>query len=668
MTLKSKIIFQTGFLCLILWVGACYLFWGTYRVQQKLGRFTPTIEALVATADVDLALASEQRTIWSALGAGGELTPSMLSNQQQKVLSIFDSLLAAEQRQKKAGGLGEDSSIANVGQLMELYRLWQQRSEVIIAAGSGAQELAESARMLLDDQLFPGLEDRLEHAILEVQTAYADLEEALGFFPWMQAGSRQRVRGINSDLAFVIDGNRVYALLNRQFAVLQAFRVNARQEDLGTFQDLFLMTEDALGRWHRQAVARLRVNGDDRAVAIDLEKVSAVEEGYGLLRDLTGDALMEVPANEARDALERVVQQIENLVQGNLRPTVMASLKSGVKNIRTISTTANQVGVTIFAILFLVVIVQSIRWVRGTLHSLEVLRFGIEAYQSGGLAHRVTLKGNDEFFALGTSLNRMAEQLEASRQEVEDLNSSLERKVEERTVLLEEANNELKAFNLMVSHDLRNPLSAVLGLSEALLEKARQKGNDDEVPLKHIVRAAERIDLTINALLNLSHFGYQPLRYDAIDLCCLARKVVDELPQGSDSMDIVCPPDGSLMLAADPSLMRLVLDNLLQNAVKYADPERPLRVEIGCGEINNDRVFHVRDNGRGFDVEEGDDPFAPFSRLHEKEDVEGKGIGLAVVQRIIQRHGGDVWVESRPGEGTTFFFTIADRRKSKRDG
>ncbi|ORJ56045.1 sensor histidine kinase [Geothermobacter hydrogeniphilus] len=658
MTLKSKIILQTSLLCLILWVGACYLFLGTYRVQQKLRYFTPATDYLIAVADIDLALSSEQRFLWSSLAGGGTLPGKTLDRRQQRVIAAFERALVVIERQRALGVVGEDDDLARVRSLFELYNLWRQRSRELLKADSYVRRLTETARVLLGDQLFPGLEEAAEDGVGEVQEAYVDLEETLGFFPWMQAGARQRIRDINADLAFVIDGNHVYALLNRQFAVLQAYRVNGQKEDLGRFQELFALTEDALSRWQGQSLERLRLDIDDRARSLDLDKVKAVEEGYSLLRELVGEALLPVPVEKADEALKSVVHRIEGLIQGNLRPAVMASLKSGVESIHQTSTVTNQVGVAAFAVLLLLIIVQSLRWVRDLLRSLDRLRVGIAAFQSGDLDHRVEVVGRDEFTELARSLNLMAEQLQSSRQEIGDLNASLERKVRERTRMLEEANRELKAFNYMVSHDLRNPLSAVLGLGQVLLEKARRNRDEDQIPLQHVVEGAERIDKTIDALLNLSQFGCRPLRYDAVDLAVLAGKVRDELQLIHGGFMLNCPSSGGLTIAADPDLMRLVMENLMQNALKYAVADRELRIEVGRTETEKGPAFYVRDNGRGFDPSAAGDIFAPFSRLHEESGIEGKGIGLAIVQRIIRRHGGDVWAEGMPGEGACFYFTI----------
>lgn len=660
MKLKSKIILQVTLLCLILGVGACYLFLGTYRVQQKLDLFSPATGALIAIADVDSALASEQRMLWTALASGRGLAEVNLAESQAAVLEAFDRMLRFEHRQKELGVFGEDNSIAQLEDLHELYKLWQRRFKELLAQDPSGRTLTEPARMLIEDQLFPGLEHTAEHAVFEVQEAYADLEEALGFFPWMQAGARGRIREINAELAFVIGGNHVYTLLNRQFATLQAYSINGKKEDLGRFQSLFSQTEDMLTLWHKQAVVRLRLNVDDRQHAIDLDKVSAVEEGYSLLRDMTGDALLNIPAEEAGNALDTVVHQIEGLVQGRLRPAVMSSLKSGVESLRSFTTTANQVSVSSAAVVLMVIILLAIRSVRRMVRSLSVLQSGIETYQHGNLAHRVVLDGSDEFRELASSLNQMAEQLGSARREIEDLNQSLERKVDERTLLLEEANRELKAFNHMVSHDLRNPLTAVLGVSQVLLEKARRAESEDQVPLEHVYKGAEQIDLTITALLNLSNFSNQPLHYDVVDFSLLGQQVAADLQSSGSSFAFDCPAEGALKVAADPNLMRLVLETLMQNAIEHARPDRALQIEIGSGSDSRGPVFFIRDNGRGFDPGKAGELFAPFSRLHVESGITDNGIGLAIVQRIIHRHGGEIWADSVQGEGSCFNFTVGE--------
>ncbi len=242
-----------------------------------------------------------------------------------------------------------------------------------------------------------------------------------------------------------------------------------------------------------------------------------------------------------------------------------------------------------------------------------------------------------------------------AEEEIRRLNAQLEARVRERTAELEAANRELEAFSYSVSHDLRAPLRGIDGFARILLEDyAPRLDADGQHYLNRVRENAQRMGQLIDDLLQFSRLGRQPIRKLTVQPARLAQQVLEELrpASGARPMDVVV---GDLPeCLADPALLRQVLSNLLDNALKYSSRrERPV-VVVGW----RSGAYFVRDNGVGFDMQHADKLFGVFQRLHPAGEFEGTGVGLAVVQRIIHRHGGRIWCQAEVDRGATFFFTL----------
>lgn len=241
----------------------------------------------------------------------------------------------------------------------------------------------------------------------------------------------------------------------------------------------------------------------------------------------------------------------------------------------------------------------------------------------------------------------------------------LNRDLASRAALLEVANEELEAFSSSVSHDLRNPLSRILGFA-ALLED--RSGNippeKQQRYLSHILDAGRKMTALIDDLLRLSHASRIPLVWTAINLNDLLSGVIADFSSEPHTARIEWTRGPLPTVAGDPSLLRQVFVNLVSNAVKYSREQNPPRIEIGeAPEFWPDHwTVFVRDNGVGFDPSKADKLFSAFQRLHSHHQFEGVGIGLANVKRIVLRHGGKVWAESQPACGATFYLSLPHSR------
>jgi PAS domain S-box-containing protein len=224
---------------------------------------------------------------------------------------------------------------------------------------------------------------------------------------------------------------------------------------------------------------------------------------------------------------------------------------------------------------------------------------------------------------------------------------------------LARANAELEQFSYSVSHDLRAPLRAIDGYSRILLEDFAE-GLDEEGKdyLTRVQANSQRMGVLIDDLLELSRITRSPLRNEEVDLSGLASSILGELQGNAPERRVEAEVEKGLVVNGDPGLLRVALENLLGNAWKFTSREPEAKIEFDVTERDGHRAYYVRDNGAGFEMAYADKLFAPFQRLHGADEFEGTGIGLATVQRVIHRHGGQVRAESEPGEGATFYFTL----------
>jgi signal transduction histidine kinase len=270
-------------------------------------------------------------------------------------------------------------------------------------------------------------------------------------------------------------------------------------------------------------------------------------------------------------------------------------------------------------------------------------------------------------FDLGEVLIRVYNMLEVRllHLEIKRLYNQVEERVAQRTAELEESNKELEAFSYSVSHDLRAPLRALDGFSQAMLDDfGPQLPAEGQFYLKTIRYSAQQMSALIDALLEFSRFNRQELNKQTMDTRKLVHSALDELGFPWQERQVEIRVGDLPVSSGDPVLLKQVWMNLLSNALKYTNKRKKAEIEIGSTKVDGTEVFFVRDNGTGFDMRYADKLFGVFERLHRMEDYEGTGIGLAMVQRIVNRHGGRVWANSAIDRGATFNFTLEKASKS----
>lgn len=276
---------------------------------------------------------------------------------------------------------------------------------------------------------------------------------------------------------------------------------------------------------------------------------------------------------------------------------------------------------------------------------LELLPMVIEK----ALHKRQLLKEREEmYFAVKESEERYRK-----------LNAELEQRIMERTAQLEASNRELEGFCYAISHDLRAPLIRLEGFSRALLEDGGERLNPQgKLYAERIESSSRHLRALIDALLDMTRHTRSEMYTHEVNLSAITHSVASELKKEAPMRDVefIVAPDA--VANGDPRLLQVVLENLIGNAWKFTEKHEIARIEFGVAEDEGGPVFFVRDDGAGFDMRYAEKMFQPFQRLHSPAEFHGTGIGLATVQRIIQRHGGRIWAEGEEEKGATFYFTL----------
>jgi len=283
-------------------------------------------------------------------------------------------------------------------------------------------------------------------------------------------------------------------------------------------------------------------------------------------------------------------------------------------------------------------------------------------FAAGDLDARVLLHGHDELAELGNAFDDMASQRKATEDTIRTLNQELEQRVKERTTQLEAANKELESFSYSVSHDLRSPLRAVDGFTQILGEDYADKLDDEGKRVIGVVRDnAKKMGQLIDNILAFSRVGRKEMEMSEINMVDLAHSVFEELKPSMDGRSVQLDMKPLAACQGDRAMMHQVLVNLFSNAIKFTHNKQVAIIEVGCHAEDKENIYFVKDNGAGFDMQYAQKLFGIFQRLHGSEEFEGTGVGLSIVKRIVDKHGGRVWAEGKVNEGATFYFALPNK-------
>jgi signal transduction histidine kinase len=311
--------------------------------------------------------------------------------------------------------------------------------------------------------------------------------------------------------------------------------------------------------------------------------------------------------------------------------------------------------ITIVSLLALIVVAASFLLARTITLPLARLVAGAAAIGRGNLDQRVGTAAKDEIGELSRAFDRMAMELKETTVSLDEL----ERRIRERTAQLEVANRELEAFGYSVSHDLRAPLRAIDGYTRILLEEYQPLLDAEGKRVCSVIsESAHKMSVLIDDLLSFSRLGRSAINPRKLNMEEMANAVFQDLTTAQSRKRIDFRVDAATPVMGDLSLLRQVWVNLISNAIKFSSKQKRAVIRVRGENTEGEVVYSVQDNGVGFDMQYANKLFGVFQRLHSAREFEGNGVGLALVQRVVLRHGGRVWAEGEIGKGATFYFSL----------
>ncbi len=296
------------------------------------------------------------------------------------------------------------------------------------------------------------------------------------------------------------------------------------------------------------------------------------------------------------------------------------------------------------------------RWITRPLFSIQD---ALPLMGSGNISLSMLDQRQDEYGALARAIESADKRIKEDARQIRMQNDTLEETVRRRTNELAASNRELEAFSYSVSHDLRAPLRAIDGFSQALIEDYGSRLDETAAfYLQRVRGGAQKMGSLIDDLLQLSRVTRLEMKHADVDLSSIAEKILQELKNEDSHRNASIRIEPGISATGDAGLMQVMLQNLLNNAWKYTSKKDHAVIEFGSTLHNGENVYFIRDNGAGFDMRYASKLFGAFQRLHTEDEFPGTGIGLATVQRIINRHGGRIWAEGTVGEGSCFYFVL----------
>ncbi len=661
MKLKEKLFGLAILVGLLLAMVVAFLLWHSFRVQESVHRFVPATEYLCNIAETRSDITRQMKEVMDFLAQNEERDWDEYLQSGTRAERAMLRWRKAIEEQIALDVPGEDEDLERFEIIERKYRRWQQEMKDVYQLHQDKQhqraqeKFAQDVNKLLLDSIFVELDEALEDGQEEVQDAYHELLLSLSILPWVAKEGTLKLNQTQATIDYLVAVSRLSTKLNRQATALMNFLLSGEDGVLSLLtlnQAEIQLTLVELSKAHEK---RLHFGSNIK----DLDFVISIDRHYQQAMILSEQLINLKQQSDSLAILAPKAQLLENIYQTELFPGLTKALEDGSAEIINLTSSTQRQGILLVVVISFAVMVISMRWIRTMVTSLHQIKNGMEIIGQGNLSHRINLNAADELGELADSFDHMVAKVQKSRNEIEQMNTSLEQRVHERTTQLETINHELEAFSYSVSHDLRGPLTKVNGLIQLLMY------DDDDMSKEQIQKyqqeicaATLKMSQTIDDLLQLSRISSELISADYINLSEMVSQIAREL-QVSDSSRrvhwIIAP---NLAAFGDRNLLRLALDNLLGNAWKYTSQKAEAEIEFGQVNIEGSTLFFIRDNGAGFDMRDVGRIFLPFQRLHQNTEFSGSGIGLATVQRIIHRHGGTIRAEGGLNAGATFYFSL----------
>ena len=643
-------------LCGVVW----QLVVGAQTIKKNTELFIPATEYLQGISSVKSLITLQTKKVLDHLISRSNQDKQGFARGRQDIEKAFQLWRQSVLQQKDLNVEGEDDDLALLDDVYRDYQAWQKSMLTVVdLAEKGEWDNAllryrEKEAFVLEEEILPALDIALNDGLVEVESAYHGLLLAVGRVPWGVQRNAEQLEEIHINMDFMIAGNRLNASFNDQLLKLVNYLLYGHEKSLQKFYRSQIISEETLVFWSEVAERKELAASGDHEQAHKL--VKDIRGKYQMFLLQANEILALKKSGQVEASLSKILEKNDHLITDFQRSTALAISEGADSLINRVSTfTAS--GIIILVMFFSAGSLLSLLVVKDMLASLKTLNSGMDIIQSGDLSHRMTLKKSDIVGKLALTFNSMMDSLCSSQESLKQLTLELEQRVDDRTAQLAATNKDLEAFNAMVSHDLRSPLTAVSGFSQLLL-LAHSDNSLEETQelLEKLVTSSDSMSRMVSSLEALAKAGHKPLKREPVDLRVISEKVLQDLsaaePHREFEFTIASIPKAN----GDRDLIEIVLTNLLGNAWKYSSKMDTIMIELGVIDKADQLFWYVRDNGAGFDMSRKDLLFKAFGRLHDNKSFQGTGIGLTTVQRIIQRHGGEILVEAVEGQGATFSF------------
>ena len=664
MSIQKKLITIIIIVGCVAAVAASFLLWSAYSLRNKAQFVVPALNYLEGIAKTSTIISSQRK-----VAADFMVTESAAARQEFEIHSTnadlgFQEWKRAILEQKLLGLPGEKEDLANLESIENQYDEWRKETRAVIDRKRDMKGLDwKHGHLALpsDDTVLAAIDGVLEDGIEEVHWAYHNLLLSMGVIPWLVMTSSEQMERAHIAIDYFVAVIRMSDNLNKQLKEMMNYLQSGEADHLAKISRTGIQTEDALAKWAESVNRKIqleRKNVNEGALLLQ-----SVVSSYKQVQSLMDNIVKIKQAGNGGEAIALVKNHLQILLDKQVMPAVSVAKADSKQEINRvsndlISTAKSAVWQALAAVILVALLITALvfRLMKMLSTSISQLQSGIESIGTGNLDNRLNPQTTDELGKLAASLDHMTERLQQSYNENAILNARLEQQVAQ----LETANSEIESFSYMVSHDLRNPVTAINCYAELMLKESEQPLDESSFQcLQKIQYAGLRLTQLIDDIMLLSRVSHTEVVMEKLDASRIAGQIMNALIQREPErkVNFICQPD--INVTGSTQLIMILLENLLGNSWKYTRTKEQATIEFGQVTKEGEMVCFVRDNGVGFDSDNAQRIFTAFARLHASKEFEGSGIGLTIAQKIISCHHGRIWAEAAVGEGAVFYFTLS---------